>query len=162
MRWATVAIREKALGPDHPDVATSLFNLAGLYYKPGSLRRRRADLQAGASDPRESARSRPQTMKLVELEDDCGEKIAVNVDATKLVHDAHDDDGIACLHEHLRGEEADGCARCAAAAARGDAGRRATALESLRVCESAILSQLRADDRERHPRHVCPAYGGGP
>ena len=25
-------IREKALGPDHPDVATSLSNLAGLYF----------------------------------------------------------------------------------------------------------------------------------
>jgi len=30
-----LAIREKALGPDHPDVATSLNNLAGLYFKQG-------------------------------------------------------------------------------------------------------------------------------
>ena len=32
-----LAIREKALGPDHPDVATSLNNLAGLY-APRALR----------------------------------------------------------------------------------------------------------------------------
>src|SRR5262249_47616791 len=31
----TLAIREKALGPDHPDVSTSLNNLAQLYYAPG-------------------------------------------------------------------------------------------------------------------------------
>ena len=30
-----LAIREKALGPDHPDVATSLNNLAGLLHDKG-------------------------------------------------------------------------------------------------------------------------------
>ena len=30
-----LAIREKALGPDHPDVATSLNNLAALYNDQG-------------------------------------------------------------------------------------------------------------------------------
>ena len=32
---ASLAIREKALGPDHPDVATSLNNLAELYEAQG-------------------------------------------------------------------------------------------------------------------------------
>jgi tetratricopeptide (TPR) repeat protein len=31
----SLAIREKALGPDHPDVAISLNNLAALYRKSG-------------------------------------------------------------------------------------------------------------------------------
>ncbi|MCV4933336.1 tetratricopeptide repeat protein, partial [Escherichia coli] len=31
----SLAIKEKALGPDHPDVATSLNNLAGLYDAQG-------------------------------------------------------------------------------------------------------------------------------
>jgi tetratricopeptide (TPR) repeat protein len=31
----SLAIREKALGPDHPDVAISLNNLAALYFKQG-------------------------------------------------------------------------------------------------------------------------------
>ena len=31
----SLAIREKALGPDHPDVAQSLNNLAGLYDTQG-------------------------------------------------------------------------------------------------------------------------------
>ncbi len=31
----SLAIKEKALGPDHPDVATSLNNLALLYYTQG-------------------------------------------------------------------------------------------------------------------------------
>ena len=42
-----LAIREKALGPDHPDVATSLDNLAALYRaqsRYGVLLRRRAIL----------------------------------------------------------------------------------------------------------------------
>jgi tetratricopeptide (TPR) repeat protein len=30
-----LAIREKALGPDHPDVANSLNSLGGLYFKQG-------------------------------------------------------------------------------------------------------------------------------
>ena len=30
-----LTIRENALGPEHPDVAQSLNNLAGLYYKQG-------------------------------------------------------------------------------------------------------------------------------
>ena len=52
-----LAIREKALGPDHPDVATSLNNLALRF--PGSIRRGRAALPAGAGDPGESPRPRP-------------------------------------------------------------------------------------------------------
>ncbi|MEN9215954.1 MAG: tetratricopeptide repeat protein, partial [Gloeomargarita sp. HHBFW_bins_162] len=32
----SLAILEKALGPDHPDVATSLNNLAGLYESQGN------------------------------------------------------------------------------------------------------------------------------
>ena len=46
---AALAIREKALGPDHPDVGTSLNNLAELYQAPGPLRRGRAALQAQRS-----------------------------------------------------------------------------------------------------------------
>ena len=46
-----LAIREKALGPEHPDVATSLNNLAGLYVEPRSIREGRAPLPAGAGDP---------------------------------------------------------------------------------------------------------------
>ena len=42
-------IGEKALGPDHPDVAAALNNLAVLYREPGPLRRGRAALQARAS-----------------------------------------------------------------------------------------------------------------
>ena len=35
----SLAIREKVLGPDHPDVATSLNNLAiGLYYQVRAVR----------------------------------------------------------------------------------------------------------------------------
>ncbi len=33
-----LAIREAALGPEHPDVATSLNNLAGLHYAQGDVR----------------------------------------------------------------------------------------------------------------------------
>ena len=45
-----LAIREKALGPDHPDVATSLNNLAVLYQCPRPVRAGRAALQARAGD----------------------------------------------------------------------------------------------------------------
>ena len=31
----SLAIREKTLGPDHPDVASALNNLASLYHKQG-------------------------------------------------------------------------------------------------------------------------------
>ena len=54
-----LAIREKALGPDHPEVGTSLNNLAALYREPGPLRRGRAALQARARDQREGAGARP-------------------------------------------------------------------------------------------------------
>jgi tetratricopeptide (TPR) repeat protein len=70
---ATAAIRAKAFGPDDPDVATSLFNLAWLYYNQG----RYADAEPLYK----------RAPALVELGDDRGEKIAVNVDATKLHHD---------------------------------------------------------------------------
>ena len=52
-----LAIREKALGPDHPDVAQSLNNLADLYSAQG-LRRCRATLQtdAGVNTRTETAR----------------------------------------------------------------------------------------------------------
>ena len=35
-----LAITEKALGPEHPDVATSLNNLAALYQDQGNMARR--------------------------------------------------------------------------------------------------------------------------
>ena len=53
-----LAICEKALGPDHPDVALSLNNLAALYQRPRSLCRCRAALQALAGDKGKSAWSR--------------------------------------------------------------------------------------------------------
>ena len=53
-----LAIREKALGPDHPDVAQSLGNLACAIPSTGSLRRRRAAVQARAGDPRKGAGAR--------------------------------------------------------------------------------------------------------
>ncbi len=49
---------EKALGPDHPDVASSLNNLAELYQATGRLRAGRAALPARARDLREGARPR--------------------------------------------------------------------------------------------------------
>jgi hypothetical protein len=40
----SLAIREKALGPEHPDTATSLHNLAALYRFHGRLRQGRTAL----------------------------------------------------------------------------------------------------------------------
>ena len=40
-------IREKVLGPQHPDVATTLNNLAGLYYQYGRLRKSTPTLSKG-------------------------------------------------------------------------------------------------------------------
>ena len=60
-----LAISEKALGPDHPDVATSLNNLAVLYRAPGPLCRRRAALQARARDLGKGARPRPSRCRHV-------------------------------------------------------------------------------------------------
>ncbi len=45
----SLAIREKALGPEHPDVGTSLNNLAALYQDAGPLRRGRAACTSAAS-----------------------------------------------------------------------------------------------------------------
>jgi hypothetical protein len=42
----SLATREKTLGPDHPDVALPLNNLADFYCTRRSLRRRRAAVQA--------------------------------------------------------------------------------------------------------------------
>ena len=53
-----LAIREKALGPEHPDAAASLNNLAGLLEAQGDLRGGAAALRARAGDPREGARPR--------------------------------------------------------------------------------------------------------
>ena len=50
-----LAIWEKALGPEHPDVATSLNNLAALYDSPRPIRGGRAAVPAGAGDPGEGA-----------------------------------------------------------------------------------------------------------
>ena len=50
-----LAINEKVLGPDHPNTATSLNNLAALYRGPGCLRQGRAPLQARPGDQREGA-----------------------------------------------------------------------------------------------------------
>ena len=55
---ARAGIREKALGPEHPDVATSLNNLAVLYRRPGPVRQGRAALPARARDLGEGARPR--------------------------------------------------------------------------------------------------------
>ena len=43
-------IDEKALGPDHPDTATDLNNLAELYLFNGRLRQSRTALSARAQD----------------------------------------------------------------------------------------------------------------
>ena len=61
----SLAIREKALGPDHPDVATSLNNLAVLYRQPRSLCRCRAAVQAIIGDTGKGARSRSSRCRAV-------------------------------------------------------------------------------------------------
>ena len=50
----SLAIGEKAFGPDHPDVARSLNNLAAALPRPRSLCRCRAAVQAVADDTRKS------------------------------------------------------------------------------------------------------------
>ena len=50
-----LAIREKALGPEHPDTAHGLNNLAELYDTQGNVRRGRAAVPPGAGDPGEGA-----------------------------------------------------------------------------------------------------------
>ena len=52
-----LAICEKALGPEHPETATSLNNLAALF-SPGRLCGGRAAIRAGSGDPGEGARPR--------------------------------------------------------------------------------------------------------
>ena len=54
-----LAIREQALGPDHPDTATSLNNLAELLPGPGPVRRGGAAVPPRPGDPREGAGPRP-------------------------------------------------------------------------------------------------------
>ncbi len=56
---AASRIREKALGPDHPDVGTSLNNLAVLYESQGRYAEAEPLLQAQPRDPREGAGPRP-------------------------------------------------------------------------------------------------------
>jgi len=53
-----LAIFEKALGPDHPDVATCLNNLAGLYENQSNYQGSVTAYQAGAWNPRDDAQSR--------------------------------------------------------------------------------------------------------
>ena len=57
-----LAIREKALGPDHPDTATSLNDLAGLYRLQGRFTARRSRCTAGRwrSGRRRWARTTPR------------------------------------------------------------------------------------------------------
>jgi tetratricopeptide (TPR) repeat protein len=55
----SLAILEKALGPDHPNVATALNNLALLYKNQGRYADAEPLYKAIAGDPGESARSRP-------------------------------------------------------------------------------------------------------
>ena len=55
----SLAIWEKALGPDHPEVATSLNNLAVLYRRPRRVRQGRAALSALTRHPGEGPRPRP-------------------------------------------------------------------------------------------------------
>ena len=50
-----LAIREKAQGPEHPDLATPLNNLALLYWNKGDYDKAEPLLSAGAGDPGESA-----------------------------------------------------------------------------------------------------------
>ena len=52
----SLAIREKALGPDHPDVANSLNNLAVALHRPRQIRRGGAAVQAVAGHSREGPR----------------------------------------------------------------------------------------------------------
>ena len=52
-------IKEKTLGPDHPAVATSLDNLAGLLQVPARLYRSTATIRAGIEDQGKSAWSGP-------------------------------------------------------------------------------------------------------
>ena len=47
-----LALREKALGPDHPDVATSLNNLAGLYHAQGRYAKAEPLYQRALAIPR--------------------------------------------------------------------------------------------------------------
>ena len=54
-----LAIREQALGPDHPDTAQSLNNLAAVLQRPGPVRRGGAAAPPGAGDPRGGAGPRP-------------------------------------------------------------------------------------------------------
>ena len=54
-----LAIREKALGPDHPDVADSLDNLAVLYYVRGDYARAEPLYQRSLAISGEGARPRP-------------------------------------------------------------------------------------------------------
>ena len=54
-----LAIREEALGPDHPDTATSLNNLAVLLQAQGRYAEAEPLLPPGAGDPREGAGPRP-------------------------------------------------------------------------------------------------------
>ena len=51
-----LAIREKTLGPEHSDTATSLNNLADLLRDQGDFAGARPLLRAGAGDPRKGAR----------------------------------------------------------------------------------------------------------
>ena len=53
-----LAIREKALGPEHPDVGHQPQQPGRALPSPGPLRRGRAALSARAGDPREGARAR--------------------------------------------------------------------------------------------------------
>ena len=56
-------IRKKALGENHPDYATSLNNLAGLYQAQGRLRPGRAALPPGAGDHEAGAGREPPRLR---------------------------------------------------------------------------------------------------
>jgi hypothetical protein len=72
-----LAAQEKALGPDHPDVGTSLHDLAALYQAQGPNRRGRAADEARVRYQRKGAADDPSLMRWSDsqygfsIEEDC-------------------------------------------------------------------------------------------
>ena len=61
----SLAIREKALGPDHPDVATSLNNLAELYRAQGRYADAEPLYKRVIGNTRKSTRSRSSRCRAI-------------------------------------------------------------------------------------------------
>jgi hypothetical protein len=60
----SLAIREKALRPEHPGVATSLNNLAVVHYAQGATTRRGRSVSGGGGHPRAAGSPRARTCQL--------------------------------------------------------------------------------------------------